>query len=171
MTASVFYQFFLLTFSGDSGEGYSPSEASTYQQHLTPSHADNTFSIFEELTSESVEENRLVISELEPSYENALCLNRAYQAMLFELSQQLDVLRNFNEHKQKILLIEIEILKVKSTKKPGKKKKKPITFSYFGMPYFKDASYNTHPLNEDAKLASNLGFRNISLILMNKPCK
>lgn len=154
----------------DSGDGYSPSEASSYQQHLTPSHPDNTFSIFEELTSECVEEDRIIISELEPSYENALCLNRAYQSMLFELSQQLEVLRNVNEHKQKILLTEIEILKAKFTKKPEKKtKKKPITFSYFGMPYFKDESYNTPPMNSDAKLACNLGYRNISLIMMNKP--
>lgn len=161
-----------MTFSGDSGDGYSPSEASSYQQHLTPSHPDNTFSIFEELTSECVEEDRIIISELEPSYENALCLNRAYQSMLFELSQQLEVLRNVNEHKQKILLTEIEILKAKFTKKPEKKtKKKPITFSYFGMPYFKDESYNTPPMNSDAKLACNLGYRNISLIMMNKPCK
>lgn len=162
----------ILNVSGESAEGYSASEASSYQQHLTPN-VDNLFSIFEELTSDPVEGDRIVIdAELEPSLENAICLNMAYQSMLKDLAQQLEVLRNVNLHKQKNLRAEIEILKAKPNKKSDKQKKKIIPFSFFGMPYFKDAAYNTPPPNEDTQLAQNsLGFRNISLLLLNKQSK
>lgn len=144
---------------------------SSYQQHLTPN-VDNSFSIFEELTSDPIEEDGIVIdAELEPSFENAICLNKAYHAMLVDLAQQLEVLRNVNLHKQKILHAEIEILKAKPNKKSDKQKKKPISFTFFGMPYFKDAAYNTPPPNGDTQLAQTLGFRKISLLLLNKPSK
>ena len=162
----------MLFVSGESAEGYSPSEASSYQQHLTPSNVDNSFSIFEELTSDPVEEDGLVIAEVEPSLENAILLNKAYRSMLMDLAQQIDVLRYVNLHKQKILRAEIEILKAKEkTKKTDKQKKKLIPFSFFGMPYFKDAAYNTPPPNEDIILAQSLGFRIISLLWLNKPSK
>ncbi len=91
----------ILNVSGESAEGYSASEASSYQQHLTPN-VDNLFSIFEELTSDPVEGDRIVIdAELEPSLENAICLNMAYQSMLKDLAQQLEVLRNVNLHSRR----------------------------------------------------------------------
>ena len=61
--------------------------------------------------------------------ENALCLNKAYQSMLVELSQQLDILRIINQQKQKEVQEEIEML---VHKKPEKQKKRKITFSFFG---------------------------------------
>lgn len=97
--------------------------ASSYQQHLTPQ-AENSFSIFEELTSESLEDDPLIINELDPSLENALCLNQAYQSTLLELSQQLDVLRLVNQQKQKSLAEEIELLTALANKKPENKKRR-----------------------------------------------
>lgn len=157
-----------INIAGDSADGY--SVASSYQQHLTPQ-ADNSFSIFEELTSESLDEDGLVIDQLEPSLDNALCLNKAYQSMLMELSQQLDVLRIVNRQKQKDVLEEIEALTAQTNKKTEKTKRTKINISFFGMPYFKDWEYSCAPKNEDAQLAENIGFRNISLINTFKPCK
>ncbi len=137
---------------------------------MTPQ-AENSFSILEELTSDSLDDDRLVINQLEPSLENALCLNKAYQSMLVELSQQLDVLRIVNQRKQKALQEEIEMLTVEANKKPEKHKKRKVTFSFFGMPYFKDAEYNCAPKNEDTLLADTIGFRNIAIINVYKPCE
>ena len=39
------------------------------------------------------------------------------------------------------------------------------------MPYFKDADYNCAPKNEDAQVAESIGFRNIAIINVYKPCK
>lgn len=153
---------------GDSADDY--SVASSYQQHLTPQ-ADHSFSIFEELTSESVDENRLIIDQLEPSLENALCLNKAYQAMLIDLSQQLEVLLIINQQKLKTVREEIDILVNQTNKKADKPRRKKLVFSFFGMPYFKDLEYNCAPKNEDALLAESIGFRNISLVNTFKPCK
>ena len=83
---------------------------------MTPQ-PENSFSIFEELTSDSLDENRLIINQLEPSLENALCLNKAYQSMLVELSQQLDILRIINQQKQKEVQEEIEMLVHKKPEK------------------------------------------------------
>ena len=92
--------------------------------------------------------------------------------MLMDLCEELQVLLDANTHKQQILNTEIEILKAnKTNKKTEKQKKKIIPFSYFGMPYFKDAAYNTPPPNGEVILAESLEFRNISLILLNKSCK
>ena len=135
---------------GESADGH--SDASSYQQHLTP--VDYSFTVYEELTSDSLEENRLVVEDLEPSLENALHLNRAYQSMLMELIQQLDILKQVNEDRHKVVLGEMKAVQAKK-KKPEKQKKKKVSFSFFGMPYFKDPQYNSAPDNEDTKLIVN----------------
>lgn len=145
--------------------------ASTDHQHLTPQ-VENLYSNFEELpeSPESLEDDILVISEPDTSLENALCLNQAYQSTLLELSQQLDVLRLVNQQKQKSLAEEIEALTALANEKQEKQKKKKISFSFFGMPYFKDAEYNCAPKNEDTLLAESIGFRNVALVSSFKPC-
>jgi hypothetical protein len=89
--------------------------------------------------------------------------------MLKDLVQQLEVLRVVNIKNQKKLHAEIEVLK--ANKISDKPKTNAIPFAFFGMPYFKDVDYNTPPPNSDTLLAQRLGFRNISLLLLNKPGK
>jgi hypothetical protein len=92
--------------------------------------------------------------------------------MLMDLCEELQAVLDAKTHKLEILNKEIEILKAnKTNKKTDKQKKKLIPFSYFGMPYFKDAAYNTPPPNGEVILAESLEFRNISLILLNKSRK
>lgn len=149
--------------------------ASSYQQHLTP--ADQSFCILEELTIDSLEDNQLVIDNLEPSLENALNLNRAYQSMLVDLVQQLKVLQAVNQERQKAVQDEIDSLVSSSRTKQDRTKKKKITsFSFFGMPYFKSPDLETHPHNENTteifikqfKLTRNLA--TVSPFRPSKPC-
>jgi hypothetical protein len=130
---------------------------------------ESLFSTFEELTVSYPVDTEL--DELEPSFENAIRLNIAYQSMLKDLVQQLEVLRVVNIKNQKKLHAEIEVLKASENKISDKPKTKAIPFAFFGMPYFKDEDYNTPPPNYDTLLAQRLGFRNISLLLLNKPSK
>jgi hypothetical protein len=100
---------------------------------------ESLFSTFEELTSYPVD------TELEPSLENAIRLNIAYQSILKDLVQQLEVLRVVNLKNQKKLVAEIEVLKASENEISDKPKSKAIPFSFFGMPYFKESDYNTPP--------------------------
>lgn len=147
--------------------------ANSYQCDSTPL-PDGSFSIFEEFTSDSRDdEDQLIIDELEPSLENALTLNKAYQAVLTELLEKLEVLKVVNQTRQRTITAEIKELEtlVQQSKKSNQEKKKRIPFTLFGIPYFKDQSYNTAPRNDDALLAEQIGFRLIVAPVQSKLCK
>lgn len=155
-------------FSGDSADD--DSMASSYQQHLTPQ-ADRSFHIFEELNNSS-DEDQLFIDDEPPSLEYALKLNIVYQQSLLDLLQALEVMKLRNQEKQKQAIEDLEELQsVEANIKSKKKKIKKIPFSFFGMPYFKNLDYNSPPKNEDTILAETIGFRNICLFNLCKPCK
>lgn len=92
------------------------------------------------------------------------------QAALKGITQKSKVLSDTQLNESNILRKEIEVLKAEE-KAALDEKKELIPFSYFGIPYFKDAAYNTPPLNDDALKAKELGFRNISLLMNNNPSK
>lgn len=113
----------------------------------------------------------LIIDYTEPSYENALLLNQAYQSELLDLLQKVEFFRIKNRQRQELLTEEIHMLSLAANElKTGKPKIAKIPFSLFGMPYFKDRHFNTAPKNEDCILGEMIGVKN--LVLPNKKqCK
>lgn len=148
--------------------------ASSYQQHLTPR---AEFSIFDENSAESNEDNLIMVEDLEVSAESAQVLNHTYRNMLLDLREQLNTLRYANSNRQSELKREIEILtEQEANKKSEKHRRKRFSLSFFGMPYFKDLAlpyFNVAPPNADTNqilsITKGLGLYNVSMIHFNKP--
>lgn len=145
--------------------------ASSYQAHLTP--GDHSFSVFGELTSQSQDDEHFIFEDMDPSLENALVLNKAYQTMLIEVMQQLEVVLSVNKGRQRTVQSEIDLLTSQSNeaKKQDKPRRRKVSFPFFGMPYFKDYDYSHPPNNDDTNLAEAIGFKNVALVTPYKPCE
>jgi hypothetical protein len=133
---------------------------------------NNLFSIFEVLPSDFEEEyGDLFDTEMEPSLENAIRLNMAYQSVLMIYGQQLQARHRNNQNDQNVLRAEIEVLEYKDNFYKHHKTKL-IPFSYFGMLYFKHPENLTNaPTNADTLFAQKIGFLNFSLLLLYKQSK
>lgn len=155
---------------GESRDGF-PTE----NQDRRISQEDVSFSIFEEIPPDLREDDRdqLIIDDMEPSLENALVLNKAYQTVLLELLQKLEVLKVVNQNRQKTIAAEIEELEnaIVLYKKSSHERKKKIPFTFFGIPYFKDNNFSCPPKNEDTLLAEKIGFKSVVAIPQPKLCK
>ena len=176
-----FFGYFFLRFqinvyiclTGDSALSASCySVASSYQLHLTPQRTDNEFSVFEEITTDSTEDDQLTIIEDAPATPAVLLqYNRMYQKRLMDFARKIEIQIAINEDQYNQLAIRhFELASSKLAEKSQERVSK-ITLGYFGIPYFKDKYFNVPPKNDDALLGESIGFRNVGLISPHKPSK
>lgn len=143
---------------------------SSYQLHLTPQRTENEFSVFEEITTDSAEEDQLTIIYGDPVTPVVLLqYNRMYQKRLMDFARKIEIQIAINEDKHNKLQELISELECSKEAQKSQERSNKITLSYFGMPYFKDKYFNVPPKNDDAILGDSIGFRNVALISPNKP--
>lgn len=146
------------------------SAASSYQLHLTPQRTENEFSVFEEITTDSTEDDGLTIIEDAPVTPMALLqYNRMYQKRLTDFSKKIEIQIAISEDKHRKLQERLHELECSKEAQKSQERTTKITLAYFGIPYFKDKYFNVPPKNDDAILGESIGFRNAALVSPNKP--